>query len=270
VMANKASGAVLDIRGRDVESNELAIEFDKATCRWRILGTASEIHLSQQQGAILAALKEAGKPLEVQEIEVATGIKRSSLDTVLLRIAHKELIKRFGRGLYGLPDRQPPKGGKGRSDKSYKSDKPSDSVSDSESIEGTKENGQSYKSCKSDSISADSAGEATKAISSAQGVSDLSDCQICTQATDSTPEFTKRESDNNLTALVRLSDSGNGHADDDGLDIPLSLQRRSSVRCGHCGQLGATGHYDWRGRPDGITLHSSCEQPWWDAEGRRQ
>jgi hypothetical protein len=208
VMANKASGAVLDIRGRDVESNELAIEFDKATCRWRILGTASEIHLSQQQGAILAALKEAGKPLEVQEIEVATGIKRSSLDTVLLRIAHKGLIKRLGRGLYGLPDWQPPKGGKGRSDKSYKSDKPSDSVSDSETIEGTKENGQSYKSYKSDSVSADSAGEAAEAISSAQDVSDLSDCQIYTQATVSAPELTKRESDNNLTAPVRLSDSG--------------------------------------------------------------
>src|SRR5262249_3930660 len=35
VMANKASGTVLDIRGRDVESAELAIEFNKESCRWR-------------------------------------------------------------------------------------------------------------------------------------------------------------------------------------------------------------------------------------------
>ena len=33
VMAATASGKVLDIRGRDVESEELAIEFDKNTCR---------------------------------------------------------------------------------------------------------------------------------------------------------------------------------------------------------------------------------------------
>jgi RecA-family ATPase len=38
VMANRPNGAVLDIRGRDVESAELAIEFDKETCRWRLLG----------------------------------------------------------------------------------------------------------------------------------------------------------------------------------------------------------------------------------------
>jgi len=33
VMANRPNGAVLDIRGRDVESAERAIEFDKQTCR---------------------------------------------------------------------------------------------------------------------------------------------------------------------------------------------------------------------------------------------
>src|SRR5262249_13494254 len=41
VLASKANGSVLDIRGRDVESAELAIEFNKGTCRWRILGSAA-------------------------------------------------------------------------------------------------------------------------------------------------------------------------------------------------------------------------------------
>src|SRR5262249_5421693 len=49
VMANKASGAVLDVRGRDVESNEFAIEFSKETCRWRILGNATEVHVSGER-----------------------------------------------------------------------------------------------------------------------------------------------------------------------------------------------------------------------------
>src|SRR5262249_2879618 len=62
-----------------------------------------------------------------------------------------------------------------------------------------------------------------------------------------------------------------GHADPwAGLDIPLSLQRRSLLRCDHCGQLGATGQYNWPHRPDGITLHSSCEGPWWDSERGQQ
>jgi hypothetical protein len=60
--------------------------------------------------------------------------------------------------------------------------------------------------------------------------------------------------------------AGNGHVADDGLDLPLSLQRRSSARYDHCEQLGATGGYNWQGRPDGITLHSSCEAPFYDSE----
>jgi hypothetical protein len=41
-------------------------------------------------------------------------------------------------------------------------------------------------------------------------------------------------------------------------------------RCDHCGTLGATGRWDWTGRPDGIWLHSRCEEPWFDSEKRRQ
>jgi hypothetical protein len=41
-------------------------------------------------------------------------------------------------------------------------------------------------------------------------------------------------------------------------------------RCDHCGTLGATGRWDWTGRPDGIWLHSRCEEPWFDSERRRQ
>src|SRR5262249_47980606 len=45
VMATKGSGTVLDIRGRDVEPAELAIEFDKNTCRWRVLGNAAAVRV---------------------------------------------------------------------------------------------------------------------------------------------------------------------------------------------------------------------------------
>ena len=55
VLANKGSGTVLDVRGRDVESRELAIEFSKESCRWRILGMAKEVHLSDQRGRVLKA-----------------------------------------------------------------------------------------------------------------------------------------------------------------------------------------------------------------------
>jgi putative DNA primase/helicase len=40
--------------------------------------------------------------------------------------------------------------------------------------------------------------------------------------------------------------------------------------CDHCGTTGKLNPWNWRGRPFGITLHSSCEAPWFDSEGGRQ
>src|SRR6516165_10771220 len=75
VMADKPNGAVLDIRGRDVESAELAIEFDKQTCRWRLLGNAAEVHVSEQRAKIIAALKEANLAMTIRGLMEATGMK---------------------------------------------------------------------------------------------------------------------------------------------------------------------------------------------------
>jgi AAA domain-containing protein len=72
VMATKASGTVLDIRGRDVESAELAIEFSKESCRWRVLGKAAEVHVSEQRAKIIATLREAGEPMEITALAEAT------------------------------------------------------------------------------------------------------------------------------------------------------------------------------------------------------
>src|SRR5215467_5458992 len=100
VMATKASGTVLDIRGRDVESTELAIEFKKESCRWRVLGTASEVHISKQRAKIIAVLVEAGEPMEIPALMEATGMKRNPLELLLGRMAKSGEIKRVGTGLY--------------------------------------------------------------------------------------------------------------------------------------------------------------------------
>jgi hypothetical protein len=108
VMANKPNGAVLDVRGRDVESAELAIEFEKQTCRWRLLGDAAEVHVSSQRAKIIAALKEAGSPMTIPALIEATGMKRNALDVLLGRMAKEGEIRRVGKGLYAHNDYVPP------------------------------------------------------------------------------------------------------------------------------------------------------------------
>jgi len=104
VMANKPNGAVLDIRGRDVEPAELAIEFDKQTCRWRLLGDAAEVHVSSQRAKIIAALKEAGLAMTIPALMEETGMKRNPLEVLLGRMAKEGEIQRIGRGLYAHKD----------------------------------------------------------------------------------------------------------------------------------------------------------------------
>jgi hypothetical protein len=108
VMANKPNGAVLDIRGRDVESAELAIEFDKQTCRWRLLGDAAEVHVSSQRAKIIAALKEAGLAMTIPALMEETGMKRNPLDVLLGRMAKEGEIQRIEKGLYAHKDYAPP------------------------------------------------------------------------------------------------------------------------------------------------------------------
>jgi hypothetical protein len=104
VLANKASGAVLDVRGRDVESRELAIEFNKESCRWRILGMATEVYMSDQQGRVLAALEDANDGLAIAEIMVAAELRnRNAVDILLFRMSKAGKIERVKRGVYGLP-----------------------------------------------------------------------------------------------------------------------------------------------------------------------
>jgi len=104
VMANKPNGAVLDIRGRDVEPAELAIEFDKQTCRWRLLGDAAEVHVSSQRAKIIATLKEAGLAMTIPALMEETGMKRNPLEVLLGRMATKGEIRRIGKGLYAHLD----------------------------------------------------------------------------------------------------------------------------------------------------------------------
>jgi hypothetical protein len=104
VMANKPNGAVLDIRGRDVESAELAVEFDKQTCRWRLLGDAAEVHVSSQRAKIIAALKEAGSAMTISDLMEETGMKRNPLEVLLGRMAKESKIQRVRKGLYAHKD----------------------------------------------------------------------------------------------------------------------------------------------------------------------
>jgi hypothetical protein len=103
IIKRRASGVVLYARGRDIEESETAIQFDKDTCRWTMLGKASEVHRSSERARVIAALTAAGQPLSVREIMIDAEMEnRNAVDILLGKMAKDGEIRRVGRGRYDL------------------------------------------------------------------------------------------------------------------------------------------------------------------------
>ncbi|MFZ0073610.1 MAG: hypothetical protein WAK85_20220, partial [Xanthobacteraceae bacterium] len=104
IMKREGGAVTLHVRGRDVEEAEKALQFDKATCRWTILGEASEVRRSDERGRVLTALEDAGEPLPILEIvSLAHLVSRNAADGLLFRMAKDGDVVRIKRGQYCLP-----------------------------------------------------------------------------------------------------------------------------------------------------------------------
>jgi hypothetical protein len=108
VLKRQAGAVTMYAHGRDIEEVESAIQFERSTCRWTILGAASEVHISRERAAVLAALGEAGADgLSVSEIMAHTGsTSRGAMDVLLFQMRNDGAIDRPKRGVYRLPQDQ--------------------------------------------------------------------------------------------------------------------------------------------------------------------
>jgi hypothetical protein len=106
VVMKRHSGMVkIYVRGRDIEEGEYAAEFNKDTCRWRLVGEADEVFRSEQRQAIATALKEANRPMSVADIMAATERRdRNATEVLLHRMEKNGEVKHVGRGLWAHPD----------------------------------------------------------------------------------------------------------------------------------------------------------------------
>lgn len=101
VLARTSKGTTLYIRGRDIEEADHAVEFNRTTCRWRILGAVEQIQLSEERKAILEALQSAGE-LGAGAITALTGKPRNNIQKMLGRMVEAGEIERSGRGTYRI------------------------------------------------------------------------------------------------------------------------------------------------------------------------
>jgi hypothetical protein len=102
ILKRHGEAMTLLARGRDIEEKESAVQFSRHTCRWTILGDASEVHMSNERAAILEALAGASSDgLAVSEIMAATGRNnRNATDRLLFKMKEVGEIARVKRGVY--------------------------------------------------------------------------------------------------------------------------------------------------------------------------
>ena len=106
IIKRRPNGVVLYARGRDIEESETAMQFEKATCRWSILGAASEVHRSNERARVIAALKAAGQPLSVREIIAdAELLNRNAADILLSKMSGTAKSSALGAADTILPPR---------------------------------------------------------------------------------------------------------------------------------------------------------------------
>src|SRR5262249_29337959 len=92
-------GFILDVRGRDIESQQFAATFDKETCRWHVGGDASEMKRSETRRAILEALRDAPDGMSPQDISAETGLKAGTVRPMLRRMVRDGEVKKL-KGKY--------------------------------------------------------------------------------------------------------------------------------------------------------------------------
>jgi len=80
-------GTTLNIRGRDTSGDvQKAVKFDVETCRWQVLGEASEVNQSNTRQLILSALKNSANDTEIMGATEIMGVTGLSANAVKLQL----------------------------------------------------------------------------------------------------------------------------------------------------------------------------------------
>lgn len=104
ILDRDGHGATLYGRGRDIEEVETAVVFDRPSCRWSVLGEASEVRRTDERGSILAALEDADEPMSPTDIADATKMPNQNIRQLLVRMVKAGEVVKAKRGLYVHPD----------------------------------------------------------------------------------------------------------------------------------------------------------------------
>jgi hypothetical protein len=242
----------------------LAIEFSKQNCRWRIIGAAAEIHISEQRAKIIVALKETMTPMKIGALMEATNMQRNPLEVLLGRMVTGDEIQRLGKGLYAHKDYVPPQNLPANNGKRDHLDSkvPTDGATDASSTQTLENDQQNISICPSvASVSESTDPGLMGGFENAGQVSvptqtDRTGGQTATEGTDTSDQFPPTDLSGNLSV---------------GAKVPATRLLRREF-CTYCrrgpGINNPVEFWKYEGRE--VSLHQRCLEPWADRERRAE
>lgn len=136
MLLRTSSGTELHLQHRDLEGFEKAVQFDKWSCRWSLLGDANEVRRSDERTQILDYLIGSDEPLGPNDIAAELGVSQVSTRQTLLRMVKAGEIRKAGRGKYLHPDVSPPVTSVTKSHSQHSTVAQSDNVTDVTGLSG--------------------------------------------------------------------------------------------------------------------------------------
>jgi len=101
-------GATLKVTGRDLEEKDLAIEWDRVTCCWQLLGEAHEVARTQGGREVLEALEALGGETTTQDLADYLSKDKGNTSRLLADLVNDGRIVKGGKvghkQYYRLPD----------------------------------------------------------------------------------------------------------------------------------------------------------------------
>lgn len=100
VIERERTGFKLSTRGRSLDDRSIILERHRQTFTWQYKGEAGEVMASNNQQAILDALKDDGGSMSPNELAKATGINRKTIMYNLKQFCEQGIVKAVGYGQY--------------------------------------------------------------------------------------------------------------------------------------------------------------------------
>ena len=270
VMKRHAGMVKIFVRGRDIEEGEFAAEFNRESCRWRLVGTADDVFRSQERQAVLKALKGApAEGMSLADLKDATQRKDgAALKVLLFKMKQDGEVTSPKRGLYAAapkpkanPEGYQVNDGYFGVGNQFGDD---NSLAENGNLDADAHDYRGYRNIEVDDEGADPLDPVNHGNLGGPPSQPIEVSEV------SAPKMVAGDGNRPHTAPLTGNHGGKIVAADNDLDTA-----NDPHRCAYCGQPGTAadplrhGHYRPR-KPEGDWLHARCKHPWQAGGWRRK